>query len=148
MTPDKSAVDAAVTLLQRSSDLAFPQFPTITVNNEDVRTILADHARLRNALTVPAVWTLTERDGMSAAFKRASEKHGHYESLFAVAAFILRHRAEADGGVAAESEAAALRVRVERVKEVGRKILAKLDHPTASVTQWDADELRAALGDN
>lgn len=34
----------------------------------------------------------------------------------------------------------------DRLKAVGFKILAKLDHPTASVTQWDADELRAALG--
>ena len=33
----------------------------------------------------------------------------------------------------------------KRLREVGSKILAKLDHPTASVTQWDADELRAAL---
>lgn len=28
---------------------------------------------------------------------------------------------------------------------IGTKILAKLDSETASVTQWDADELRAAL---
>ena len=35
----------------------------------------------------------------------------------------------------------------DRLRAAGRKILAKLDHPTASVTQWDADELRAALGD-
>lgn len=28
---------------------------------------------------------------------------------------------------------------------VAKKILDKLDHPTASVTQWDADELREAL---
>ena len=32
-----------------------------------------------------------------------------------------------------------------KVRTVAQKILDKLDHPTASVTQWDADELRQAL---
>lgn len=47
---------------------------------------------LEEALTPPDVWSETERDGMAAAFAKASDKHGHYESLFAAAAFILRHR--------------------------------------------------------
>ena len=34
---------------------------------------------------------------------------------------------------------------LESVKGAAKKILAKLDSPTASVTQWDADELRDAL---
>ena len=34
---------------------------------------------------------------------------------------------------------------VEGAEKVGANILAKLDSETASVTQWDADELRAAL---
>ena len=50
-------------------------------------------ARLREALAVPDVWPDTERDGMAAAFKAADGKHGHYETLFAVAAWLLRHRA-------------------------------------------------------
>ena len=40
-----------------------------------------------------------------------------------------------------DDEAAAVR----GLKAAARKILAKLDHPTASVTQWDVDELRAAI---
>jgi hypothetical protein len=39
-------------------------------------------------------WTEEERDGMAEAFKRAHQRHGFYETLFAVAAFILRHRAQ------------------------------------------------------
>lgn len=54
----------------------------------DARLIAA-----QEALRV-GVWTLEERDGMSAAFEEAQRKHGYYESLFAVAAFILRHRAK------------------------------------------------------
>lgn len=49
---------------------------------------------LANAFKV-GVWTKDETEGMAAAFARASERHGHYESLFAVAAFILRHRLSA-----------------------------------------------------
>lgn len=33
----------------------------------------------------------------------------------------------------------------EGLAAVGQKILAKLDSETGSVTQWDADELRAAI---
>lgn len=44
------------------------------------------------ALKVPEVWSKVERDGMAAAFAKASEKHGHYESMFAAAAWLLRHR--------------------------------------------------------
>ena len=45
-----------------------------------------------DALQVGA-WTEEERDGMAAAYKAASMKHGHYETLFAVGAWLLRHRA-------------------------------------------------------
>lgn len=34
----------------------------------------------------------------------------------------------------------------DRLKAIGQKLLAKFDHPTAVVTQWDVDELRKALG--
>lgn len=53
----------------------------------------AADGRLREALRVPDVWPEEERDGMAAAFKAADGKHGHYETLFAVAAWLLRHRA-------------------------------------------------------
>lgn len=49
--------------------------------------------QMEEALLVPEVWSNEERDGMSEAFKRASAKHGHYETLFAVGAWLLRHRA-------------------------------------------------------
>lgn len=52
-----------------------------------------ENARLRHALAVPEVWSQEERDGMSAAFAAADGKRGHYETLFAVAAWLLRHRA-------------------------------------------------------
>lgn len=42
------------------------------------------------ALLVPEVWSEAEREALDAAFRRASEKHGHYETLFAVAAESLR----------------------------------------------------------
>jgi hypothetical protein len=38
------------------------------------------------------IFTEEERDGMLNAFERGQEKHGIYESLFAVASFILRKR--------------------------------------------------------
>lgn len=43
------------------------------------------------------------------------------------------------------TRALAAEARAAELAAVGTKILAKLDSPTASVTQWDADELRAAL---
>jgi hypothetical protein len=51
---------------------------------------------------------------------------------------VFKHIAESERVRTAEAKVVRLRV-------VGQKILAKLDHPTASVTQWDADELRKAL---
>jgi hypothetical protein len=56
----------------------------------DVREAVA------RALAVPEVWSEEERDGMADAFIMAHSKHGHYESIFAVASWILRHRADAD----------------------------------------------------
>lgn len=57
----------------------------------------AENERLRAALEVPKVWTAEERDGMAEAFRHASEVRGrgHYETLFAVAAWLLRYRARA-----------------------------------------------------
>jgi hypothetical protein len=54
-----------------------------------------ENNRLKHALEVPAVWSQEERDGMADAFRCADSKHGHYETLFAVAAWLLRHRAKA-----------------------------------------------------
>jgi chromosome segregation ATPase len=65
---------------------------TIAEMEADKRTLVAYDAMLYGALTVPEVWSEEERDGMAAAFAKASEKHGHYESLFAAAAWLLRHR--------------------------------------------------------
>lgn len=48
------------------------------------------------ALAVPQVWTDAERDGMAAAYASAEKKHGHYECLFAAAAWLLRHRSGDD----------------------------------------------------
>jgi hypothetical protein len=53
---------------------------------------------LADALAVPEVWSVEERDGMAAAFDKADGKHGHYETLFAVAAWLLRHRREKING--------------------------------------------------
>jgi len=49
--------------------------------------------RYAEALRVPEVWSEEERDGMSAAYRKASAKHGHYETLFSVATWLLRYRA-------------------------------------------------------
>jgi len=54
----------------------------------------AENERLRSALEV-GFWTAEEKDGLLAAFKNNKDKCGTYETLFAVAAFILRHRAKA-----------------------------------------------------
>ena len=54
----------------------------------------------RDALRVPEVWSQAECDGMAAAFDKADGKRGHYETLFAVAAWLLRHRAAALSGEA------------------------------------------------
>jgi hypothetical protein len=58
------------------------------VERDEARAQVTD---LMAAFDVGA-WTEEERDGMAAAFKRAETKHGFYETLFAVGAFILRHR--------------------------------------------------------
>jgi hypothetical protein len=60
--------------------------------NADLKALVE---RLREALAVPKVWTEDERDGMSAAFVLANEVkgRGHYESLFAIGAWLLSHRA-------------------------------------------------------
>lgn len=34
-------------------------------------------------------WTEQQRAGIAAAYEKASRKHGHYESLLAVAAYVL-----------------------------------------------------------
>lgn len=65
---------------------------TIAALEQRVRELDAEVARLRAALAVPAVWPDEERDGMSAVFDEASQHHGHYETLFAVAAWLLRRR--------------------------------------------------------
>lgn len=49
--------------------------------------------RLTDALAVPEVWSREETDGMIAAFDKAQKRHGMIESLIAVAAWLLRHRA-------------------------------------------------------
>lgn len=53
-----------------------------------------ENARLRHALEVPAAWSAEECDGMEEAYRRASERHGHYESLFATVTWMLRYRAK------------------------------------------------------
>lgn len=53
--------------------------------------------KLERALHVPDVWSQIERDGLAEAFRLANGKHGHYETLFAVAAWLLRHRAALAG---------------------------------------------------
>lgn len=58
----------------------------------EIEALRAENERLRAALEVIS-WSEAERDGMALAFAEANKHHGHYESLFAVAAFILRHRA-------------------------------------------------------
>lgn len=54
------------------------------------------NARLLRAVTPPEIWTEAERDGMHQAFIHAHEVRGRgvYESLFAVAHWILQHRAD------------------------------------------------------
>lgn len=50
-------------------------------------------AKAREALSPPEVWLKEETDGVAEAYRVASTKHGHYESLFAACAWLLRHRA-------------------------------------------------------
>jgi hypothetical protein len=57
-----------------------------------IAALRAEVDRLKYALTVPEVWSENERDGMAQAFKISDGKNGHYETLFAVAAWLLRHR--------------------------------------------------------
>lgn len=68
--------------------------PSTVAMREKARADAAEakSARLEEALKVPEVWGQTERDGMAAAFDEADGKRGHYETLFAVAAWLLRHR--------------------------------------------------------
>lgn len=47
------------------------------------------------ALAVPEVWSLEERNGLARAFAEANRRHGHHETLFATVAWFLRHRAQA-----------------------------------------------------
>lgn len=58
----------------------------------ELDAVKAERDAARDALNVPEVWSQEERDGLAEAFKIADGKHGHYETLFAVAAWILRHR--------------------------------------------------------
>lgn len=69
---------------------AIAEAATLTIRAERAE---AEAARLREALEVPIVWSEMERDGMASAFRLADGKHGHYETLFAVASWLLRHRA-------------------------------------------------------
>ena len=54
---------------------------------------LDENRNLKEALAVPRVWSDEEREGMVHAFAKAQERHGHAETLFAVAAWLLRYRA-------------------------------------------------------
>ena len=47
------------------------------------------------AVAPPGVWTEEERDGLLRTFNEASKHRGTYETLFAVAAYILRRRSAA-----------------------------------------------------
>lgn len=47
---------------------------------------------LEKALEVPQVWSKEETDVLVTAFNNANEKHGWYETLFAVGAALLRYR--------------------------------------------------------
>lgn len=84
----------------------------------------------------------------------AAKKTGTAASaLEAMASEVERLKATFDAGTVAQIlkvtqvRAEAAEAERDRLKAVGQKLLAKFDHPTASVTQWDVDELRAALGD-
>ena len=68
----------------------YSAFPDLCVS---LRAIKARIERLEGALQVPTVWSYEERDGMMEAFDRKVARHGMYETLFAVAAWLLRHRA-------------------------------------------------------
>jgi hypothetical protein len=59
----------------------------------DWASLAATLRAAQRALAVPEVWSNTERDGMAKAFSDADGGHGHYETLFAVAAWLLHHRA-------------------------------------------------------
>jgi hypothetical protein len=68
---------------------------------EDMANAIERYASLVRAQTieeclrVPEVWPKEERDGMARAFEVADGKHGRYETLFAFAAWLLRHRRSA-----------------------------------------------------
>jgi hypothetical protein len=82
----------------------FVDYPTIAGDLLDMpaadriamaRELLAGTGRVDVAASALAVgaWTDAERDGMAAVYTAASARHGHYETLFAVGAWLLRHRA-------------------------------------------------------
>jgi hypothetical protein len=87
--------DYASSVLQRTDQAVnLERFVNRMYAAEDIALAAeAKSARLEEALKVPEVWSQTERDGMAAAFDKADGKRGHYETLFAVAAWLLRHRA-------------------------------------------------------
>jgi hypothetical protein len=57
--------------------------------------VTAERDKMRAALTVPDVWTPAELAGMEKAFVSSGVKHGFYETLIAVGAWLLRHRLDA-----------------------------------------------------
>jgi len=83
-------------------------------------------------------WGRSHPEGEHVPMRRDPGRAANYFEMQANAEFI----AAAKNSV---PDIQAMLARVEKLEVVGRKILAKLDSETASVTQWDADELRAAL---
>lgn len=99
MTLTDEQLRASIERLRIETDAYRPQAPFTRCQTDDLNNLLsafdAARARLREmegALRVPDVWSQIERDGMAEAFRLAAGKHGHYEALFAVAAWLLRHR--------------------------------------------------------
>lgn len=86
-----------------------------------ILALRAERDKLAEALRIPEVWSQIERDGMAEAFRAANGTHGHYETLFAVAAWLLRHRAALSGSAQSEEE------------EIGERLIAAAKEMRASV---------------
>jgi Mrp family chromosome partitioning ATPase len=67
-----------------------PEMPEVLLQEINTPVSIAKGMAM---MSVPDVWSDVERDGMANAFTEASQRHGLYESLFAAASWLLRHRA-------------------------------------------------------
>ena len=92
MTPQSLAATTAQACLDHNRRWQTEQQESTTRVYRRARAAEISVARLTKALAVPGVWSEEECDGMYAAYRDHIDGHGIYETLFAVGAWLLRHR--------------------------------------------------------